>query len=145
MSIQTALDVFNYWSGKRANKASLKYQGNQQILEFAGPDFQSESAPFSGDPHDQAKVMGLMEKHQVLANVEKALRMPVTGNLAQTIRDRVAKAKERSAQAQNKVSGALDQIDGATISAEQFANDLAKEAADLHASLGGISNGPPTK
>ena len=145
MSIQTALDVFNYWSGKRANKASLKYQGDKQVLEFEGPGVKAQSVPFYGDPHDEAKHMGLMEKHNVISNVEKALRMPVTGNLAQTIRDRVAKAKERSAQAQNKVSGALDQIDGATISAEQFANDLAKEAADLHASLGGISNGPPSK
>ena len=144
MSIQTALDVFNYWSGKRANKASLKYQGNKQILEFEGPEVKAQSVPFYGDPHDEAKHMGLMEKNNVLANVEKAI-MPVTGNLAQTIRDRVAKAKERSAQAQAKVSGALDQIDGANGAAEKFATDLEREAAELHASLGGITNGPPQK
>jgi hypothetical protein len=71
--------------------------------------------------------------------------MSITGGdfLAQSVRDRIKVAKERATNALTRVDSAFGKFDGACGQAEGVAVQVEREADNLLAELGQITNGGP--
>lgn len=86
----------------------------------------------------------IIEQNRI--NSERNKRMSgVTGasDLASAIRNRVESAKAKIGAANDKVNKAADNLNDIAIKAEEFSEQIDKEAADLQAALGLNTNFPP--
>ena len=77
------------------------------------------------------------------AETEECVSITGASYLAQSIKDRVAKAKRAVEDAQGRVTAAVEQIDGAADSANAMATAIEQEAAELNAQMAQLTNGPP--
>ena len=136
------MSIFGRASGLFTNHAAIENYGAMQGVCFDGfrPNgdrFHMASGP-STDLEASAHRLG------ILAQTIDYGTMPVTGNIASEIRERVEKSKLRASAAHGRIHRACDGIDSASGKGEDFAAQLENEAAQIEAALGQFTNGDPT-
>ena len=84
------------------------------------------------------------EQNRKDAETESDVSITGASYLAETVRDRIARAKKSIADANERVMSAADQIGTAADGAQAVAAAIEQEAADLQAQLAQLTNGPPS-
>lgn len=158
MSIETVRAAFLGAArpGTRLAQATLRYDGDKQILGFAGwhgdgRPFAFASAPFSKDPVIRAMEIAsdLEFAHsgagQVAPKVEepKSMATPPINGLAATLREQLRQATARAEAIGNKAKDSVTNLHSVLDNAEATVKQVDAAAADIQAALGLSSNGGP--
>src|SRR5262245_7080649 len=99
------LSEFNQYGGPKANNVAVNWRKHR--LEFDGPNFHIARRIIKNSLEKTARVLGAEHASQY----PQTEKMPVTGNQAETIKDRIAKAKERSTIVRQRLDAATVKLD----------------------------------
>ena len=141
------LDAFNKASGLTAHHVAITYP--DLSLEFDGyqdgQPFHVASGPTKGNVEATARILGLLQKHKVMAALEHEINFSgntMADETVASIRDSIARAKAAKAAAVTGISQAVAALNTASSQVTDAAKELNAEAVELQAQVAALTNGP---